>query len=274
MKKLLFNPIVAAYLGIEISAAAAVSCTFATYVPFLAERGMNLWQINAINAFYMAMVFFSELPTGSFADKFGRHRSLVISFALMIIGHLVYFSAPSFLFFIIAELILAAGITFYSGAAESWMVDSLKARQEHHLQVQVFRFTPLLKTGGTIFGVVFGAFLGNFNLTWPWLAAALLTVVTLLLALRLKENYRDKLEPSPPGGVKKQFHYAWNYGIRNRSLFLVMAFSAFMGLITSGLIAEATSIRTTWFFSGLLLMIGVITFLTIIKLKTRKTVLA
>ncbi len=252
MKKILFNPIVAAYLGIEISAAAAIACTFATYVPFLAEKGMNLWQINIINAFYMGMVFLAELPTGSFADRFGRHRSLSISFALMIIGHLFYFFAPSFLFFIIAELILAGGITFYSGAAESWMVDSLKARDEHHLQVKVFRFTPILKTGGTVIGVVFGAFLGNFNLGWPWLASALLTIITFILALRLKENYRHTIESHPQGGMKKQFHYAWNYGIKNSNLFLAMAFGALFAFSVQAVNMQWTLMfKTDYGFSSL-----------------------
>ena len=228
MKKLLFNPIVAAYLGIEISAATAIACTFATYIPFLSDRGMNLWQINIINAFYMAMVFLAELPTGSFADRFGRHRSLVISFGLMIIGHLVYFSAPSFAIFIVAELILAAGITFYSGAAESWMVDSLKVRNEHHLQAKIFRLTPILKSVGTVVGVVFGAYLGNFNLAWPWLASSLLTIITFVLALRLKENYRSSFEKKSSGGLNQQFHYAWNYGVKNPNLFLVMAFGGML----------------------------------------------
>lgn len=228
MKKFLLNPIVAVYLGLEVLIALAAACHFATYVPFLTEKGMNLWQINLINALFMVVIVLAEMPTGSFADNFGRHRSLTISFILMVIGNLVYFFSGSFLMFLLAETILAIGATFASGASEAWMVDSLRVRQEEDLQAKIFRWLPVFRISGVIVGVLFGSFLGNFNLSWPWLASAAITVITLLFSLRLKENYRDTLMKKEKAGLAQQFNYAWHYGIKDYNLLLVMLFGAWL----------------------------------------------
>lgn len=228
MKKFFLNPIISTYLGLEFLIALAAACHHATYVPFLTEKGMNLWQINIINAFFMVVIFLAELPTGSFADNFGRHRSLTISFIFLFIGDLVYFFSASFLLFIAAEVILAIGATFASGASEAWMVDSLRVREEQGLQAKTFRWQPIFRTGGVIIGVVFGSYLGNFDLSWPWLASSVLTLITIFFSLRLKENYRESLMSKEKTGLTHQLHYAWHYGIRNYNLLLVMMFGAWL----------------------------------------------
>ena len=190
MKKLVINQVVATYLTFSGLFSFALAFFFATYVPFLAEKGMNLWQINVINSFFMLFIVLAEMPTGSFADRFGRHHSITVSCFLLVVSFLIYYFSSSFWLFIIAEIIGAIGHTFMSGAAEAWLVDSLKARDEFHLKAKVFRQELTSKSIGIMTGCVFGSWLGDVDLSLPWLATAFFMFIAGLFSfIFIKENY-------------------------------------------------------------------------------------
>lgn len=231
MKKLALNPVSTVYLFFGGLFTFSLAFFFATYVPFLAERGMNLWQINVINSFFMLFIILAEMPTGSFADRFGRHHSISISCFLLVISFLIYYFSGSFWLFILAEIIGAVGHTFVSGAAEAWLVDSLKARGEFYLKEKVFRQEQFSKTIGLAIGCVSGAWLGGVNLSWPWLATSFFMFVAGIFSLFfIKENYiREKREKNANGTIK-QLKDAWHYGIKNKELLYVMSFGALIAL--------------------------------------------
>jgi MFS family permease len=204
----------------------ALSFFFATYVPFLVERGMNLLQINVINAFFMAFIIIAEMPTGSFADNFGRHRSVSAGCFLLGLSFLVYYSSESFPLFILAEIIGAIGQTFTSGAMEAWLVDSLKAQGESHLKDSVFRQELVFKSIGTIIGCILGSIIGGINLSFPWLASASFMFICALVSFFIKENYQPEKRIRSKNGLIKQMREAWIYGIKNKELLLIMVFGA------------------------------------------------
>lgn len=237
MKNLKINSVIAKYLIFNGLFSFALSFFFATYVPFLTEKGMNLFQINIINAFFMGFIVFSEMPTGSFADRFGRHRSLALSCFLLSISFVIYYLSQSFYLFILAEVVGAIGQTFASGAAEAWLVDSLKARNEYHLKEKVFRQELTSKSIGVIIGCLSGSFLGGIDLSLPWLAAALFMFITGLLALIfIKENYAAELTASRQTScLSNQIKEAWHYGIKNKELMYIMSFGAIMAFSVQAL---------------------------------------
>lgn len=226
MKNVFKNPIVVLYLGFNGLFMLALSFFFATYVPFLTERGMNLLQINIINAFFMAFIILAEMPTGSFADSFGRHRSVSAGCFLLGLSFLVYYFSGSFELFILAEVIGAIGQTFTSGAMEAWLVDSLKARGESNLKAGVFRQELIFKSIGTITGCLLGSIIGGIDLSFPWLASATFMFVCALVSFFIKENYQTEKRIKTKNGLAKQIHEAWLYGIKNKELLLIMAFGA------------------------------------------------
>lgn len=226
MKKLLLHPIAYLYLGLNCLINLSYSFFFVTYVPFLLEKGMNLLEVNIINSFFMIFVILGEMPTGSFADNFGRHRSLSLACLLSFFGFLLYYFSSSFIMFILAEAVLALGHTFHSGALEAWLVDSLKKRGEESLSVKVFAYEPTFRSIGVLVGVLIGAYIGEFDLSMPWLSSAILIFIIFILSLFLKENYRQKDTNQKRDNLGKQFKTAWNFGIMNKDLVFIMTFGA------------------------------------------------
>jgi len=103
----------------------AMGFVSATYALFLLSKGLSILQMNLVNTAFMLGNFVFEIPTGVYADFFGRKKSYIIHAGLLSLSGLVYFLAPSFLFFIIAELIAAISFTSASGAIDAWLVDNV-----------------------------------------------------------------------------------------------------------------------------------------------------
>lgn len=148
---------------------AAPAFFFTTYQLFLAERGMSIMQMSLINAAFMLSVFILEVPTGAFADSFGRRRSIVAGCLAWGISFFTYYFSDSLLAFILAEVIGALGCTLISGALEAWAVDSIDFHRVDLILEDLFHREERAKQTGAFIGSLLGAILGTHNLAWPWL---------------------------------------------------------------------------------------------------------
>lgn len=166
----------------------AISLTFATYVLFLLKNGLDLFQVNMVNFAFMTGALIFEIPTGAYADYFGRKKSIILSSFLMAGGLLVYFFSKNMTMFIIAELIGALALTFESGALDAWLVDSLQ-KQNYIGKVDfVFSKASMVSKGVGVAGGLIGAYLGNINLAIPFGAGAVIFILTGFAGMILIEN--------------------------------------------------------------------------------------
>ena len=95
-------------------------------VIFFKENGLSLTQIMILQSVYSLTVALTEIPSGYFADFFGRKKSIIISTILSFCGYLIFSNYCSFEAFIIAEILIALGGSLMSGADSALMYDSLK----------------------------------------------------------------------------------------------------------------------------------------------------
>lgn len=205
---------------------------FATYQLFLASRGMNLLEINIINMFFMAGVFLLEVPTGAFADVFGRKKSIVAGCFMLSLSMLVYFFGNNFLMFIAAELIGALGLTFLSGALEAWVVDALAYHGYDGELSHVFRREVYATQFGVIFGSLMGGYLGERDLALPWLASAIATFVMgffAIFALKEQQSERKKFEFNF-NPFLKTIKDSISFGYQNKSVWFVVLFGMLLAI--------------------------------------------
>jgi MFS family permease len=161
---------------------------------FLLNAGLNNAQAFGANAvFALAQVIF-EIPTGIVADTQGRSRSyqygtilLAISTALYV---LLYPMQASFLWWAVASALLGIGYTFFSGATEAWLVDSLTAEGTGDNLQKVMGTNQAVSGIVMLSGSVLGGVLAqNFGITLPYLVRTALLVLAFVIANRLM---RDK----------------------------------------------------------------------------------
>ncbi|PKM89409.1 hypothetical protein CVU83_00105 [Candidatus Falkowbacteria bacterium HGW-Falkowbacteria-2] len=165
---------------------------FATYQLFLTEHGMSIFQISLINGAYMLSVFILEVPTGAFADSFGRKQSIVWGCIILGLSFLIYFTSDSFGGFIIAEIVGALGSTLISGALDAWAVDSLAAANIDTPLEALFKREEGYKQAGVISGSLIGSFIGSVNLSLPWLISGALMLASAICAHRLMIETRQR----------------------------------------------------------------------------------
>ncbi len=213
--------IIKVYYGISFANGLAMSFFFATYVLFLRDAGLSLLEINLVNCFFMASCFLLEFPTGLLADNVSRKFSVVISFCLYGIGMLVYYFSASFWMFVLAEIIIAFGSTFYSGAFDAWLVDAVNHHEKGFDLRGVFRRSHVFCQSGVLIGVLVGAYAGENNLALPWLLSSIgFFVVGAIAYTTIREDGFHK--PEKRVDIRLAIRESVIYGVKNKSLFFII----------------------------------------------------
>lgn len=172
---------------------------YATYSVFLRSIGLDAFEMNMVNACFMLGIVLLELPTGIIADVLGRKFSYVCGCFFFALSTLIYYFAYGMTGAILAELIGAVAVTLESGAAEAWLVDSLKHHGWKGQLEEVFSLEGKVIALSSVVGVVAGAYIGQVDLHLPWLIASLGTIMAGVFAFfTMEEKYFEK-KPWPKG---------------------------------------------------------------------------
>ena len=160
----------------------------AVYVPFLLGSGLNLLEVNLVNLIYFSTLFICEIPTGAFADIFGRKASFVVSCLLTTVGGIMYASSKTFWGFASSEAVLAIGATFASGAFKAWLVDKLHHHGYTESLHKVFSKAQIFCLIAGIISAFIGSQLSDVRTWLPWVMSGLVMLITTLLFTRNKSG--------------------------------------------------------------------------------------
>lgn len=108
------------------------------YVLYFRYFSINLLQVALLAVVFEASVLVFEIPTGLFADRFGRKASVIIGFALFAISGAVFIFFRHFTGFLTGEILFGLGEAFISGAGEALAVDSITAADKEPYLKQLF----------------------------------------------------------------------------------------------------------------------------------------
>ncbi len=143
---------------------------------FLLDAGLDIMGVFIANAVFTGSMALFEIPTGVLADTRGRRASFLLSVAIVLLGTLGYVGTAAIggglLLFCVMSVVLGLGYTFYSGAVEAWLVDSLKATGYSGELDHVFARGSMVSGAAMLIGSVSGGLLGSINLSAPFLARA------------------------------------------------------------------------------------------------------
>jgi MFS family permease len=96
-----------------------------TWVAFLSSRGLTLQDVFLLKSCMTIATVLMEVPSGYFADYYGRKFSLVAGGLLNLLGVTAYWYGGSFSEFLVGELLLGAGFSLLSGADRAIFYESL-----------------------------------------------------------------------------------------------------------------------------------------------------
>jgi len=167
-------------------------------VPFWKSAGLSMTQITLIASFYGATVALLEVPTGTFADRFGEKLSINLGGALLIFAAILYAYSSSFVHFLIAEFFWALSRSLMSGADSALLYNTLEGLDQKSLFNKVQGNAKFLQIIGTASAMFLTGFVAAKSLRMTFLFTAVFFVVSLIFTLKLKEprHYRKVVKQS------------------------------------------------------------------------------
>ena len=134
---------------------------------FFREAGLTYFEIGLLYSIRDVANNILEVPTGVYADAFGRRRSMVMAFVAYILSFVVFYFFRSFYIYALAMLLFACGEAFRSGTHKALILEYLKINQMAHLKVEYYGRTRAASQLGSAInsliaaGLVFYA--GNYR---------------------------------------------------------------------------------------------------------------
>lgn len=198
---------------LEASIGAGFGFTFAVYATFLMSQGLSLLEINIVNFFYFITIFLLEIPTGAFADTYGRKKSLIVSASIFSLGMLVYSFSTSFYGFITAEIISGIGYTFLSGAKNAWFIDELHvaghagSTKVHQAKAGQWRLLASVLT------TFIGSYIYAINPSFPFVCTAIMFAITGVVVILIPETTYVRVESH----TKEKITTMWKTALRSVS---------------------------------------------------------
>ena len=201
----------------------------------LLEKGLDLVQIAFYYALYSLVVFLLEIPTGAFADAYGRKKAIAIGFILLIIflaGFLILPLGPIFIAF---ALIVAAGDAMMSGSAEAYVVDMLSERGKMDYMHKLLAFSKSWFFSMFLVGSIIGGYLATFSINYPIILCLIFAVSGLFYSLFGLSEKRSKEDfTSAEKNTLSNMSDAVKLAMKNTSIRILMLLSILFGLGAAG----------------------------------------
>ena len=183
--------IIRSYLTITGLFNGALALIWGVNTLFLLQAGLDIFHVMLVNAAFSFAEFLFEIPTGVVADTLGRRASLLLCLFTLLGSTLAYVALPALGFgfwpFALVSVLLGLGFTFWSGAAEAWLVDALKHVGYDQPLEPVFAKSQVAFGVAMLIGTTAGGLLGQLDLRVPYVVRAILLVPIIVLTWRLEE---------------------------------------------------------------------------------------
>jgi len=123
------------------------------------QKGLGFAEIYLLQSIFALSMVILEVPTGMIADRVGKKLSLTLGCFVLIFGYAGYGFGEGFRSFVVAEVLIALGQSFLSGADSALLFDTLKAlgregeyrkHESRSRSAQMLSFAVCLLLGGWI----------------------------------------------------------------------------------------------------------------------------
>ena len=198
-------------------------------VLFFESKGLSLTQIMILQGTYSLFVALFEIPSGFFADIYGRKNSLVIGSIFLFLGYVIFSFFSGFNEFLIAEILLGIGGSLISGADSAILYDTLLEIKEEDKYTKIEGRTYAIGNFSEGIAGVLGGFLAMTSINMPVYIQTIVMFLSIPIAMTLvepKSSYKlAKSFSSIITVVKDTFIY-------QRKLRWYIVYSSSMGIAT------------------------------------------
>ncbi len=204
------------------------------YMPIIAlfymENGLSVGGIMVVQAIYSTTIALAEIPSGYWADSFGRKRSITLGMTLLLIGFCILSLSYSFIGFSLAALIMGFGVSFISGTDSALLYDSLVVTNQEHQYLKYAGQKYSLATFAEASAAILGGWLAEYyGLRYTFYAQIFITLIGIFTALSLVEVNPQSSKDIGWPNIKRILRYV---SLENKELRSFIFLSAIVGAAT------------------------------------------
>ncbi len=161
-------------------------------IPFFTSLNFNMREIFFIESVFFATIVIFEIPSGYFADKYGRRQSLIVGSIFHLAGAIIWAFSYSFTSFFIGNFIWGLGLAFTSGANTALLYESLlrlgKEKEYKKIQGNIFFVAEM----SLFISAFIGGFMTLISLRAPVYATIIPFIIWFFISLALAETRHVK----------------------------------------------------------------------------------
>lgn len=121
------------------------------------EVGLSFLQIGFLYAIRDVATNILEIPTGVFADAFGRRKSMLMAFGAYIVSFLIFYFFTGFAVYALAMVLFAFGEAFRTGTHKALILEHLQLNNMTHLKVEYYGRTRAFSQLGSSINALIAA---------------------------------------------------------------------------------------------------------------------
>lgn len=204
----------------------------------LLQKGLDLSQVGFYLVLYSISVLLLEVPTGAFADAYGRKKAILLGFFLQVVFLSGFILLPNGSVFIAFAFIVAAADSMLSGSAEAYAIDLLSERGKLDYTHKLLASAKSWQFATFLIGSIIGGYVATFSIIYPVLLCIVFAVFGFLYSWmglpddRAKTNF-VRSEKKILSNMSDALHYS----LANASIRTICLLSLLMGLGSFGLFA-------------------------------------
>jgi len=158
---------------------------------FYKERGLDCFQVLMLESILALFIFLFEVPTGIFADKFSRKKSIVAGIIIFFIETVMMIFAKGFLMFAVIFALTGIAVTFMSGSVEALIYDALKKQNQVYLMKKAMGNYGSSSLMGKFIAPVIGAYVARELLPVQFIILVYLTLLGVAIAFFVSLTLKD-----------------------------------------------------------------------------------
>jgi MFS family permease len=195
----------------------------------------SIFQIGIFMAVWQLFSLISDIPTGVFADLYGRKFSVLFGTLLMSLGFLLLYFYKDY--YIILGLMAFIGIanTFISGANDAWATDLVNKKDKKLLPHFFAKSMSFSSIGFVMAGLIGAYFVKNFGINIIWIISSLSFFAGFIILL-FAEEYHIRKKTTILGSLKgffKNTKISLKYSYNKKPLFYIL-FAGTIFIFASG----------------------------------------
>lgn len=173
------NNNIVAFYGASVFSSLANGIIGPLFVIYLLSIGFSAWQIGIILAAERISSMLFEFPTGLFADKYGRKKSVIVSYLLLTAIYILWSLNKNFPLMLLLSILWGIAYTFQSGAKDSLMIDGLTLSDQDKKRDRIFSRIFIFSNIGFLVGSLFTVAIVKYEINLIWIFAAIFNLIVI-----------------------------------------------------------------------------------------------